>query len=254
PGGARDPHLGTRLVATRRPGMELVVSAHKSVAVLGIIGRAEDMHAILDAETDATLAHLEAWFVRQGGRRGKAQRRAPTEDLLWARTRHATSRAGDPCPHDHVLANVTEMLDDAGGWKSLDTGALRDECHAATMAGRLAAAAVAVERGYAIDADAGQSGKLDHWAIAGIPAVVTEAFSKRSDEIDTALGGGRLRLLPGPWYRGAGQPGGQGPRGRGVPAGPVAGRAGGRRMAGEEAVRAPAPCFRARARALAAAQ
>ena len=27
PGGARDPHLGTRLVTTKRPGMELVVSA-----------------------------------------------------------------------------------------------------------------------------------------------------------------------------------------------------------------------------------
>ena len=52
PGGARDPHLGTRLVSTRRPGMELVVAAHKSVAVLGLLGRAEDMHAILDAESD----------------------------------------------------------------------------------------------------------------------------------------------------------------------------------------------------------
>jgi hypothetical protein len=34
--------------------MELVVAAQKSVALLGVIGRAEDMHAILDAETDAT--------------------------------------------------------------------------------------------------------------------------------------------------------------------------------------------------------
>ena len=34
-----------------RPGMELVVSPGKSVAELGVIGRAEDMHAILDAET-----------------------------------------------------------------------------------------------------------------------------------------------------------------------------------------------------------
>ena len=188
PGGARDPHLGTRLVGTRRPGMELVVSAHKSVAMLGLLGRAEDMHAILDAETDATLAHLEAWFERQGGRRGKAQRRTPTAGLLWARTRHATSRAGDPCPHDHVLmANLTEMLDGPGGWKGLDTGSLRDELHAATMAGRLAAAAVAVERGYAIAPDHGPSGRLDHWAIAGIPTEVCEAFSKRSDEIDLAM-------------------------------------------------------------------
>ncbi|MFP5377496.1 MAG: MobF family relaxase, partial [Acidimicrobiia bacterium] len=187
-GGARDPHLGTRLVTTKRPGMELVVSAHKSVAVLGVIGRAEDMHAIIDAETDATMAFLEEWFARQGGRRGKAQRRVATSGLVWARTRHATSRSGDPCPHDHVLvANVTEMLDDTGGWKGLDTAALRDLTHAATMAGRLAAAAVAVERGYAIEADHGPSGKLDHWAIAGIPTAVTDAFSKRSSEIETAM-------------------------------------------------------------------
>src|SRR6476469_2783322 len=44
PGGACDPLLGHRLVRTRRPGMELVISAHKSVAELGVMGRAEDMH------------------------------------------------------------------------------------------------------------------------------------------------------------------------------------------------------------------
>jgi conjugative relaxase-like TrwC/TraI family protein len=188
PGGARDPHLGTRLVETKRPGIELVVAAHKSVAVLGLIGLAEHMHAILDAETDATLAFLDEWFARQGGRRGAAQRRTHTTGLVWARTRHATSRAGDPAPHDHVLiANLTEMLDDAGGWKGLDTAGFRDLVHAATMAGRLAAAERAVELGYAIAPDHGPSGKLDHWALAGIPTAVTEVFSKRSDEIDAAL-------------------------------------------------------------------
>ncbi|MGH8990781.1 MAG: relaxase domain-containing protein, partial [Acidimicrobiia bacterium] len=55
PGGARHPVTGARLASTRRPGMELVVSAHKSVAELGVIGRAEDMHRIMDAERDATL-------------------------------------------------------------------------------------------------------------------------------------------------------------------------------------------------------
>ena len=39
PGGFRDPLLGRRLVSTQRPGFELVVSAHKSVAVLGVLGR-----------------------------------------------------------------------------------------------------------------------------------------------------------------------------------------------------------------------
>src|SRR5205807_2065417 len=60
PGGARDPTTGTRLVTTRRPGMDLVISAHKSVAELGLIGRAEDMHAILDAEREATMAYLDS--------------------------------------------------------------------------------------------------------------------------------------------------------------------------------------------------
>jgi len=187
-GGARDPHLGTRLVETKRPGVELVVAAHKSVAMLGLLGKADDMHALLDTETDATVGYLEEWFARQGGRRGKAQRRAPTGGLIWARTRHAVSRSGDPNPHDHVLvANLTEMLDDRGGWKGLDTGGLRDLVHAATMVGRMAAAAKAVELGYAIKADHGPSGKLDHWAIDGIPTAVTDLFSKRSTEIDEAM-------------------------------------------------------------------
>jgi len=46
-GGARDPRTGERLVHTRRPGMEIVISAHKSVAELGVIGWAEDMHQII---------------------------------------------------------------------------------------------------------------------------------------------------------------------------------------------------------------
>jgi conjugative relaxase-like TrwC/TraI family protein len=107
PGGARHPVSGERLVAAKRPGMELVVAAHKSVALLGLIGRAEDMHAILDAETDATLAYLDSWMTARGGRRGRCQARVPTHGLIFARTRHATSRAGDPEPHDHVLiANI----------------------------------------------------------------------------------------------------------------------------------------------------
>jgi hypothetical protein len=70
PGGFRDPTTGTRVVSTRRPGLELVVSAHKSVAVLGVIGFVDEMHAILDAETDATLGALDGWMQASGGRRG----------------------------------------------------------------------------------------------------------------------------------------------------------------------------------------
>ena len=188
PGGARHPVTGERLVVSRRPGMELVISAHKSVAELGVIGRAEDMHQIMDAERDATLAYLETVTKTGGGRRGTAAVRTPTSGLVYAVTRHATSRAGDPCPHDHVLvANVVEMLDETGGWKAATTAPWREHLHAATQIGRVAAAAKAVELGYGITADSGPSGRLRHWRIAGIPDQILDLHSKRAAEITAAV-------------------------------------------------------------------
>jgi len=188
-GGARHPESGERLVHCMRPGMELVVSPHKSVAELGVIGRAEDMHAILDTERDATMGYLDSVVQDQGGRRGRAQLRTPTEGLTWAVSRHATTRAGDPQVHDHVLvANLVSMGDERGGWKALDTGLLRDHLHAATAIGRMAAAAKAVELGYGIEVDAGRSGRLGSWAISGIPKEAWEVHATRSAQIEAAVG------------------------------------------------------------------
>ncbi|MHB8456247.1 MAG: MobF family relaxase, partial [Acidimicrobiales bacterium] len=188
-GGAHHPSSGTRLVACRRPGLELVVSPSKSVAELGVIGRAEDMHAIVDAERDATLDYLDRLVAERGGRRGRGQLRTATGGLIWATSRHATTRAGDPQVHDHVLiANAVLMLDARGGWKGADTALLRDHLHAATAVGRLAGAREAVELGYGIVADAGPSGRLGGFAIAGIPDEVCAIHSKRSAQITDAVG------------------------------------------------------------------
>ncbi len=123
-----------------------------------------------------------------GGRRGRERAVSPTSGLVYAHTRHATSRAGDPCPHDHVLlANVVEMRDGADGWKAPDMAAWRDHLHAATMVGRIAAARRAVMLGYRIEADQGRSGRLRHWKISGIPDEVLELHSKRAAEISQAV-------------------------------------------------------------------
>ncbi len=177
--------LVERLVKTRRPGMEIVISGHKSVAELGVIGRAEDMHRILDAERDATMAYLDRVTHQMGGRRGEAAKATETGGLIYARTRHATSRAGDPCPHDHILlANLVGVKDEQGGWKAADTALWREHLHAATMVGRVAAARVAVELGYAIEPDRGRPGRLGHWRIAGVPDEVMGVHSKRAAEIE----------------------------------------------------------------------
>ncbi len=122
---------------------------------------------------------------------------SPTGGLVYAVTRHATSRAGDPCPHDHVLlAKVVEMLDESGGWKAPTTAIWREHLHAATQLGRAAAARRAVELGYGIAPDDGRSGRLRHWRIAGIPEVAIELHSKRAAEITAevkAQGAGSYR-------------------------------------------------------------
>ncbi len=101
---------------------------------------------------------------------------------------HATSRSGDPAPHDHILvANLCRIADAKGGWKALDTAAFRDVLHAATAYGRVASAAKAVELGYAIEPDDGPSGRLGHWRIAGMPEGACELFSKRAAEITAAV-------------------------------------------------------------------
>ena len=50
-GRMRRPGTDEQLVSATRPGFELVVSAHKSVAVLVVADRVEEMHSILDIET-----------------------------------------------------------------------------------------------------------------------------------------------------------------------------------------------------------
>ncbi len=94
PGGASDPTTRTRLAKTLRPGMELVISAHKSVAELGVLGRAEHMHAILDAERDATLSYLDEVTRTMGGRRGRERAVAP--GLVFAHS--ATPPRGPAIP------------------------------------------------------------------------------------------------------------------------------------------------------------
>lgn len=150
-----------------------------------MIGRADDMHAIIDAERDATLGYLDRLTQQGGGHRRRAAVMTKTTGLLYAHSRHATSRAGDPSPHYHVLvANVTEMLDDKGGFKAPDTSLWRDHLHAATMVGHMAAARKALELGYVIEADPGPSGNLGHFRIAGVPKEVCDLHSKRAAEID----------------------------------------------------------------------
>ena len=235
PGGARHPATGERLVAARRPGMELVISAHKSVAELGVIGRAEHLHLIMDAERDATLGYLDQVTRETGGRRGRSATATSTGGLVYAHTRHATSRAGDPCPHDHVLlANLVEMRDRRGlegGGHRLVAGTLARGDHG--RPGRRGPGGGGVGLW-----DRGRLGAV------GAAAALADRRSPRRRDGGAFEAGGRDRrrmpaagrqLVSGPGGGGQDHPPGQTAQCRGGVGGPVARRVGVRRLVGRAA-------------------
>ena len=161
-GGPHHPDSGERLVHCMRPGMELVVSPRKSVAELGVIGRAEDMHAIVDAETRRHhgVPGRGRRASRAGGGAGRRCARRPAGSPGPCPAMRRPGRAIPSPTTMSWLANVVKMGDERGGWKALDTALFRDHLHAATAIGRMAAAAKAVELGYGIEPDPGPSGRL----------------------------------------------------------------------------------------------
>ena len=159
PGGAKDPRIGDHLVQTRRPGMEIAISA-QSVAELGVIGRPKDMHGVMDAERDATLAYLDKVTRQMGGRRGEAA------VMPRPRVGSSTPTPAMPLPVPvtparttmSCSANLVEMADEQGGWKAADTALWWEHLHAATMVGRLAGARVAIRTGLRVEPHPGPSG------------------------------------------------------------------------------------------------
>ena len=232
PGGARRPATGERLAATTRPGMELVVAAHKSVAELGVIGRAEDMHAIMDAERDATLAYLDELTREPGGRRGRAAVATPTAGLVYAHTRHATSRAGDPARTTTCWwPTWWRCSTTQGGWKAADTALWREHLHAATAVGRHGRPPGG--RSSSATPSSPTTARRAGWATGPSPACPTrriELHSKRAGRDRRRRGRAGLRLLPGPSSRRPDHPDGQAAHAGRRPDGPLAGRAGRRRL------------------------
>ena len=122
-----------------------------------------------------------------GGRPARSDGHARPRPAGWSTPTPAT-----PPPGPGILARTimccwptwSRCATSRGGWKAADTALWREHLHAATMVGRVAAARVAVELGYGIEADPGPSGRLRHWRIAGVPDEVIDVHSKRAAEID----------------------------------------------------------------------
>ena len=91
------------------------------------------------------------------------------------------------------------------------------------MMGRVAAARVAVELGYGIEADPGPSRPARAWRIAGVPAEVMELHSKRAAQIEAECQRRGKTTYQARSMAARTTRQGQGPRGRRRAGGPLAG-------------------------------
>ncbi len=174
-------------------GLDLTLSAPKSVSVLWALGSTSTTTAVAaahDAAIAATVAFLERTAVKaRTGHNGVGQ--VDGEGLIAAAFRHRTSRAGDPQLHTHVVvANATHCED--GSWRTLDARWIYGYARTAgflyqaelrrQLTARLGVSWTDVDKGVA--------------EIAGIDRRVLREFSRRRIEIEHALGTDHRRSEP----------------------------------------------------------
>jgi conjugative relaxase-like TrwC/TraI family protein len=166
------------------PGFDLTFSAPKSVSVVFGIADDDVQRRVMDAHrvaVESALAYLEREAVRV--RRGQGGREViGAGGLLAAAFDHRTSRAGDPQLHTHVLiANQSRGAD--GRWSALDGRLLYRHAKTAGYVYQAVLRSEITERvGLGWAARAQGVGE-----VAGVPAEVLKAFSRRRAEIVAEL-------------------------------------------------------------------
>ncbi|RUL84602.1 MobF family relaxase [Tautonia sociabilis] len=186
-----DPHDGGRPLvrnagrrdgpAPRKPGDDLTFSAPKSVSIAWACADDQLRGEIERADREAVKQALD-YIERTCGhaRVGKQGLERVPVPLTFALFRHASSRAGDPQLHTHVVCpNVAVHAD--GRTTAIDSTAFYHHKMAAGALYRAALAHGLRQLGFAIERD-GSSFKLGH-----IPEPLVEHFSKRRAEIEQQI-------------------------------------------------------------------
>lgn len=174
-----------RQASSMRPGFDLTLRPPKSVSILWALGRPEWSNIVADAHrqaVDQVISYYEDSAVYSRKRVDGEQLRIATEGLIGAAFDHKTSRAGDPLLHSHVVTfNVTKCAD--GEWRSLDGTPIYE--HAKT-AGYLYQAHLRHVLGKQLGVQWTEvtNGTAE---IVGIPKEIIDLFSKRRDEIESAV-------------------------------------------------------------------
>lgn len=173
-----------------RPGIDLTFSASKSASVAAfVIGdqRIIDAH---DAAVRTAMKVVEERFVKTRFQQDGEIITKNAEGIIAGIYRHDTSRALDPNLHSHaVITNISK--NEEGGYTAIrnediyNNRKLITEIYRSDFENNMREHGIATERG--------RYGEVN---ISGIPQEVTEAFSKRRQEILKAMEGKGIEYSP----------------------------------------------------------
>ena len=166
----------------RQSGWDLTFSAPKSVSVIWALSSPDVRQQIQRAQFEAATTTL-SFLEREAGivRLGAGGREIEKARLIAAAFEHGTSRAQDPQLHTHVLLlNIGVRAD--GTTRALSS---RPIYRMKMLAGRVyrESLALALERDLSVEIHRTNSS----FSIAGVPDSVCRTFSKRREQILTAL-------------------------------------------------------------------
>jgi conjugative relaxase-like TrwC/TraI family protein len=182
-----DPRTGEALGRRLRPdgvrGFDLTFSAPKSVSVLSAVCGGEVERAVIDSHDAAVRAVMRVIEERATTRSGtNGVYRVEVAGVAVLLVRHRTSRALDPQLHTHAVL-VAKVKSADGRWRAIDAsivyrdqralGALYQAALRAELTGRLGVAWGPVVKGQG--------------EIAGVPAELLEAFSRRAMQVRDAV-------------------------------------------------------------------
>ena len=165
-----------------RPGLDLTLSAPKSVSLEALLQGDRRVITAHDAAVRATLDWIENELLQTRSYDPATGRRprVAADGLVAAGFRHLTSRDQDPQLHTHcILANMTRNR--AGAWRSVETTEIRRNVKVIGAYYRQELASGLIEKGFRIERT--MIGGVPGFEIAGYPRALLDAFSSRRREI-----------------------------------------------------------------------
>ena len=165
-----------------RPGLDLTLSAPKSVSLEALLYGNRQVLGAHDAAVRSTLDWVEAELLQTRGYDPSTGRRprVAADGLVAAGFRHLTSRDQDPQLHTHcIIANMTRNR--AGEWRSVEPTEIRRDVKLIGAYYRQELARRLIGLGYRTETT--MIGGVPGFEIAGYPRALLDTFSSRRREI-----------------------------------------------------------------------